>query len=131
MKFGLQAQQMIITILQANGCRVKAEKPNSQVDKIYKIDFWVERQIRWVPIQFTIDHQAVIGRKGVDALHRGICPCCLDGQQLEKAFDGDLAIQKLLVAEFWRQIEAFLAVYPDIVCRRPEVEALAIRQRIR
>lgn len=128
-KFGLRAQWWIVIILQAHGYCVRSERVNGIGDRIFKLDFWIAREEYWVPVQFSINRREMLGEKGIDALRRRICPCYLNGEKLEEAvFFGNQALQKILVAELLKQIESFIAVYPEIVCRRPAVEALAVHR---
>lgn len=128
LKFGQRAEQWVIQVLRASGYTViKKDDPAGETeDKVFKIDFWVQRSDRYVPIQFSINLMALEGEKGLDALYRRkVVPVWLDGEELEEAAHGNLGLQKKLVKHFWEQVETTIALFPDILCRRPAVEAMA------
>ncbi|MDI6603330.1 MAG: hypothetical protein QME57_04495 [Patescibacteria group bacterium] len=123
--FGLRAEKWVVEMLVAAGYQVI---PATEVeDKVHKVDFWVAWQDSWLPIQFSVDRQAMVSWKGFDALRRGIVPSWLDGQELEQAVNGRPELQPRLVEQFWRQVEAVVAKYPECKLRAPVATALTGR----
>jgi len=120
--FGLRAESWIVELLVANG--YQAIHATAVDDKVHKVDFWVVWHNRWLAIQFSIDRQKVVGRKGLDALARGVVPSWLDGQELERAVSGQLESRQRVLSQFWKQVEAIVASHPELPVRRPEATAL-------
>jgi len=121
-KFGHRAESWVIDLLVAAGYQVI---PSTEADdKICKVDFWVAWNNHWLAIQFLINRQAVVSQKGLDALHRGIVPSWLNGQELEEAVNGKPETQKRLLTQFWKQVESIVAACPELPVRRPAVTAL-------
>lgn len=108
MKFGLQAERWIEEILKRNG--YETVHASWTEDIISKVDFWVKCDEYWLPIQFSLDKNAIIGWKGIDALRRGIVPMWMDGQKLEVAYSNGNGAG--LVGEFWAQVEKILENFP-------------------
>ncbi len=124
-KFGHLAENWVIDLLVANGNNVI---PATEVeDKVHKVDFWVNWKSRWLAIQFTVNKKEIVNGKGTDALRRGIVPSWLDGQELEEAANGQPAIQKRLLTQFWKQVDDIVAACPELPVRRPAVTALRSR----
>ncbi len=122
MKFGLQAEEWAVELLTSNGHQVI--RATDVDDKIYKVDFWVAWNGCWLAIQFSVDRRELVGQKGIDALHRGIVPSWLDGQELEVATNGSPNLRPKLLRQFWAQVEQIVAAYPQCKLRRPAVSAL-------
>jgi hypothetical protein len=120
--FGLKAESWIIEFLVAAGYQVI--RSTELDDKVHKVDFWVSWRNYWLAIQFSVNRQATVSWKGLDALHRGIIPSWLDGKELEQAANGRSDLRPRLVAQFWRQVEALVTARPELCARRPVVTAL-------
>lgn len=110
MKFGLKAQELIVEILRRNGTEV--EKATRVEDRILKIDFWVRLNKYWIPVQFSIDKDAIVSWKGVEALRCGIVPMWINGQELEVAYSNGNGIG--IVNEFWTRVEGVLQNFPQV-----------------
>jgi hypothetical protein len=120
--FGLQAEGWIIQFLSEAGYQVK--KSTVLDDKERKIDFWVQYKAYWVAVQFTVDHDAIINGKGIDALKRGICPSWLNGQEMEKAIGNHPEVRQRLLTQFWNQVSRAVAARPELLVRNPTAVAL-------
>jgi hypothetical protein len=120
--FGLRAEGWAVELLLSAGYQVI--RATEEEDKVHKVDFWIVWEERYLAIQFSIDKREVVGRKGLDALKRGIVPSWLNGQELERAFNGQPGIRPRLVEQFRRQVEEIVTVFPDFKLRRPAVPTL-------
>jgi len=101
-KFGLRAEEWIISILKKEGFTVV--KATHREDHFYKIDFWLEHNGNWVAIQFSVDKEAIMSWKGKDAIRRGIIPMWVDGDELKRIAEGKNK-EEGLVKRFWDRLE--------------------------
>ena len=109
MKFGLKAEEWVVELLRRNGTEVV--HADSAEDRVFKVDFWVEHDGYWLPIQFSVNKKAVIGWKGLDAVRRGIVPMWIADQELEIAYSNGNGAG--LVKEFWTHVEKLLTTFPN------------------
>jgi hypothetical protein len=101
-KFGLQAEEWIIAILQEEGFIVT--KASYEEDHFYKVDFWIKDKENWIAVQFSVNREALTGWKGKDALRRGVVPMWIDGNKLKEAKEGHFE-KRSLVTAFWNCLE--------------------------
>jgi len=102
-KFGLQSERRIISILKEEGFMVV--KATYEEDHFYKVDFWLWHNGSWVAVQFSVDREAIMGRKGKDAVQRGIIPMWIDGDKLKKIAEGERGEKNGLIKKFWDRVE--------------------------
>ena len=116
--FGHEAEEWAVELLLASGAEVR---PGSyREDCILKVDFWVRNCRRWLPVQFSVDRRRLCGEKGMDCLRRGVIPSYLPAEKLEEWASGrDSRLQKELVSQFWKQVEAVLAGFPKLRLLEP------------
>jgi hypothetical protein len=103
-KFGLKAEKWIISILKSNGFSVI--KSSDIEDLIFKVDFWIQHDNYWIPVQFSVDKEAIISWKGTNSLRLGIVPMWIDGNKLRRAFEDEDGIE--LIKEFWNRVEQII-----------------------
>lgn len=115
--FGLRAEEWIAGFLQEAG--YQCYQATRFEDHKLKIDFWVKRKGQWLPIQFTINHQAIVSEKGIDALRRGVIPSWLEDEKLEEAANGWPQLRRQLVDQFWKQVDAVLESF-SVKLRQPD-----------
>ncbi|KKU85240.1 MAG: hypothetical protein A3I38_00035 [Candidatus Wildermuthbacteria bacterium RIFCSPLOWO2_02_FULL_47_10] len=105
---GKWCENAIVALLARHGFEAVASTPYE--DHRLKVDLWVRRSRKeqLLPIQFTTNREAVVSAKGVDALRRGIIPSWISPLELEAAVDNRDG--KAVVGQFWRQVDAVLAI---------------------
>ena len=103
-KFGLRAEVWMISILENNGFSVA--KASYKEDHVFKVDFWVLYNKKWIPIQFSVNKKAILNEKGKDAIKRGVVPMWIDGDKLQAAFEKKDGIG--LVKKFWDRTKMIL-----------------------
>ena len=109
MKFGLQAEQWMVELLRRNG--VEVQHATRTEDREFKVDFWVHCSEYWIPIQFSIDKEAITSWKGLDVVRRGIIPMWINETELEVAYSNGNGAG--LVKEFWSYVEKLLTAFPN------------------
>lgn len=111
-KFGLKAEEWMVELLSRNGTETR--RATLKEDTVFKVDFWVRLNGYWLPIQFSVDKEAIMSWKGKDALQRGVVPIWVDAQELEIAIANGNGIG--IVKEFWARVEKVLDIFPS--CKR-------------
>ena len=101
-KFGLQAEEWIISILKKEGFVVV--KATHREDHFYKIDFWVKHNGSYLAIQFSVDKEAIMSWEGTESLQRGIIPMWIDGDKLKEIIEGEEKEEEGLVKRFWDRV---------------------------
>lgn len=113
-EFGLKAEKWMVELLSRNGTETR--RATLKEDTVFKVDFWVRSGSDgyWFPIQFSINKEAIITWKGIDALQRGIIPMFINVRELELAYSNGNGIE--IVEEFWARLKKILDTFPN--CRR-------------
>jgi hypothetical protein len=104
--------------LRRNGTEVR--RASIEEDVIFKIDFWVRPNSNevpfddkyWFAVQFSIDKEAIMRWKGLDAIEDGIIPMWIDGEEVRIAYLNGNGIK--LVIEFWNRFKKVLIACPTI-----------------
>jgi hypothetical protein len=111
-RFGHQAEEWVIDLLQKSGVKVIASGESNDV--ISKIDFWAQdpESNRWLPFQFTVDKMAAFGAKGLDALKRGVLISWLPDCELEEwAMSRNVRHGEELTEKFWSQAHRLMSSF--------------------
>jgi len=110
MKFGLRAEGWTIELLRRYG--IDARKATYKEDIAFKVDLWIPINGYWIPIQLSVDKEAIMSWKGKEALKLGIVPMWIDGQELEIAIISGNGVR--IVKEFLIRVEKILATFPTL-----------------
>ena len=141
LKFGQRAEERIIELLRLYGYTVSRKEGSrrSREDIDFKIDFWVKWEDHkrkgykvlkegWIPIQVSVNRNAINGHKGRKAFSLGVIPVWIRDNDVATTLNQDLNLkpERRIILHFWQQVNEIIAKYPDILCWRPRTSAISI-----